>query len=203
MDLKDTYNRIAEDWHNDHHQDDWWVEGTDTFISLLTPGAEVLDVGCGSGTKTKYLSERGLKVTGIDFSDKLIEIATREVHETKFLVMDMHDVPTMDQKFDGVFAQASLLHIPRNEIPDVLKGLLSVLKPGGHLYGAVNGTRLGHPDEEIKEENDYGYTYERFFSYTSMDELKAYFQDLNLNVVYENTNTVGRTNWLQIIGKNS
>ncbi len=81
MDLKDTYNKIAEDWHKDHTQDDWWVDGTLKFISLVGVGKEVLDVGCGAGTKSKFLKENGLSVTGIDFSEKMIEIAKRENHE--------------------------------------------------------------------------------------------------------------------------
>lgn len=75
MNLKETYNKIADDWFKDHKVDDWWVEGTDQFISLLKPGASVLDVGCGAGLKSKYLSEKGLQVVGIDFSDKFIERA--------------------------------------------------------------------------------------------------------------------------------
>jgi 2-polyprenyl-3-methyl-5-hydroxy-6-metoxy-1,4-benzoquinol methylase len=53
-DLKNTYNKIASDWVRDHSSDDWWVEGTDIFLSLLSPGATILDVGCGGGHKTQY-----------------------------------------------------------------------------------------------------------------------------------------------------
>lgn len=52
---KQTYNKIAEDWHRHHSSDDWWVAGTDHLISLLPVGATALDVGCGSGVKSKYL----------------------------------------------------------------------------------------------------------------------------------------------------
>jgi len=62
----------------DHKNDIWWLEGTGSFCSLLKKGDKVLDVGCGSGLKSKYLYSKGFDVTGIDLSDKLIDIARRE-----------------------------------------------------------------------------------------------------------------------------
>jgi SAM-dependent methyltransferase len=201
MNLKDTYNKIAVDWFKDHKNDDWWVEGTNFFISLLKKGGRVLDVGCGAGVKSKYLLGKGLEVTGIDFSEKFIEIAAREVPEAKFLVLDMKDVNNLGIKFDGIFAQASLLHIAKKDVVDVLFKFVERLDPDGYLYIAVKGLREGGKEEETVEENDYGYEYERFFSFYTMDELRKYLSDLGLNVVYENSKIVGRTNWLQIVAK--
>jgi SAM-dependent methyltransferase len=203
MNLKDTYNRIAHDWYNDHKADEWWVDGTDTFVSFIKGNKEVLDVGCGAGVKSKYLSSKGLNITGIDFSEKLIEIANREVPNVRFQVLDMKDVSHLSTQFDGIFAQASLLHIPKKEISGVLTGLVSCLVSGGYMYVAVKGMRPNGKEEEVLKENDYGYEYERFFSYFTMDELKKYFHDLKLSIVYENSELVGRTTWLQIIGKKS
>lgn len=201
MSLKDTYNRIAEDWYKDHHDDSWWIGGTDTFVSLLPQGGSVLDVGCGAGVKSKYLAAKGLQVTSIDFSEKLIEIAKRDVPGPEFLVMDMKDAASLKGEFNGVFSQASLLHIPKKEVPDVLKGLAGRLKKGGHLYIAVKEQWEESPEEEVKVENDYGYEYERFFSYFTMDELRGYLKKLGMEVMYEHEGKVNKTTWLQIIGK--
>jgi SAM-dependent methyltransferase len=203
MNLKETYNRIAQDWFNDHKSDDWWVEGTDKFASLLSSSARVLDVGCGAGVKSRYLSEKGLRVTGIDFSDKLIEIAKREFQNVSFHVMDMRDVKDLNEQFDGVFAQASLLHIPKSEIQELIGKLASVLNAGGYLYVAVKGVNDSGREEGVVRENDYGYEYERFFSYYRMSELEGYLRELNLEIAYQSTKTVGKTDWLQIIGKKS
>lgn len=203
MNLKDTYNRIAEDWHKDHQADDWWIEGTDTFISFFKPGSLVLDVGCGGGTKSKYLLGAGLTVIGIDFSDKLIDIAKREVPQGEFLVMDMHDAGNLKREFDGIFAQASLLHIPKKEVSAVLHALASKLTIGGFFYIAVKGIQPGKSEEEIKEENKYGYPYQRFFSYYSIDELIRYFKELGFEIVYTNIQTTGKSNWLHVIGRKS
>ena len=82
--LKSTYNHIAEDWHKDHKEDTWWVEGTDKFVSFLKYNSLVLDVGCGAGVKSNYLINKGLKIVGLDFSEKMIEIAKREVPKVGF-----------------------------------------------------------------------------------------------------------------------
>lgn len=201
MNLKDTYDKIAEEWHRDHQQDDWWVEGTDMFASLLNKNDSVLDVGCGSGTKSKYLKQKGLVVTGIDFSEKMIEIAKREIPEGDFYVMDMQDVEEIDRTFNGIFIQAALLHIPKDKAPGVIQGLSSKLATGGYFYIAVKGKKPGRADEEIKTENDYGYPYERFFSYFDSEEIKKPMKESGLSIIYENITQTGNTNWIQVIGK--
>lgn len=199
MDLKATYNRIAEDWFKDHHEDTWWIEGTDKFVSLLKPGSLVLDVGCGTGVKSQYLLDKGLKVIGIDFSEKMIEIAKREVPGATFHVADIKDLSGLQETFDGVLAQATLLHIPKAEAGDVVKGLRDKLNNGGYLYIAVKEKRENGKEEEILKEDDYGYEYERFFSYFTLPEIKKYISDAGMEVCYENVSLSGHTNWIQVI----
>jgi len=202
MDLtQQTYNKIAEDWYHDHHDDDWWVAGTDHLISLLPAGASVLDVGCGCGWKARYLRERGFVVTGIDYSEGLLKIAEKENPGPEFLLMDMHEVAKLNRQFDCIFAQASLLHIPRAEIGSMIKSLCEILKPGGLFYAAVKGIKENQAEEGIKTENDYGYEYQRFFSYHRPEEMRKHFADAKLEVVWENVKRNGNTDWIQIIGK--
>ncbi len=201
MNLKETYNRIAEDWVLDHNDDDWWQAGTDHFLSLLTKKANVLDVGCGGGIKTKYISEKGHCVLGIDFSEKMIEIARRENPEVEFAVIDMYDMDKIEETFDGIFAQAALLHIPKTRALEVLTKMKDKLNEDGLLYLAVKGIREDGTEEDIVRQNDYGYEYERFFSYFKLEELKAYFDQLGLLVIREEDKKSNKTNWIQIIGK--
>lgn len=203
MNLKETYNRIGEHWNADHAQDDWWIEGTDAYLRCLPAGGEVLDVGCASGLKANYLIENGFKVAGIDISDKLLEIAKRNVPEGRFTELSMMDLDHMPERFDGVFAQASLLHIPKKDAEDAVQKMDHRLKMGGFLYIAVKERREGQPEEEIVKEHDYGFDYERFFSYFSMTELETYFAHAGIEVVSEfrNPSPSGKTVWLQMIGK--
>ncbi len=199
MDLKSTYNRIAEDWFKDHHGDTWWVEGTDKFVSFLKPGALVLDVGCGAGVKSRYLLSKGLKVVGVDFSEKMVEIARREVPDATFRAADIKNLSVLAESFDGILAQAVLLHIPKAEAGAVVKGLRDKLEDGGYLYIAVKQKREGWKEEEILKEYDYGYEYERFFSYFTLPEIQKYVADAGLEMCYENVALSGHTNWIQVI----
>jgi 2-polyprenyl-3-methyl-5-hydroxy-6-metoxy-1,4-benzoquinol methylase len=201
MDLKSTYNRIAKDWHRDHLRDDWWIAGTEAFVALLKPGATILDVGCGAGLKSDYLIKKGFHVIGIDFSEKMIELAKREVPGGTFSVRDVHDIESMPGKFDAVFAQAVLLHVPKDKIQNVMRSLVEKINDGGYLYIAVKRQRENEPEESVLAENDYGYPYERFFSYFTISEMESYFKNLGLEICYVNNDANGKTTWIQIVGK--
>jgi cyclopropane fatty-acyl-phospholipid synthase-like methyltransferase len=201
MDLKATYNRIAQDWDADHEKDDWWIEGLNAFVSLLRPGATVLDVGCGSGIESEILVEKGLQVTGMDFAENLLAIAKRRLSKGKFLLVDLYDLSSLNKKFDAIFAQAVLLHIPKKDVREIIHSLNEKLIPGGYFYVAVKEQREGEKEEELVKENDYGYEYERFFSYFSMEEVRQFFLDEGMKIVYESAAHSGRRNWIQIIGK--
>ncbi len=201
MNLKETYNKIAERWHRDHQSDDWWVLGTDKFISLLPGGATVLDIGCGAGTKSKYFFSKGLKVAGFDFSEKQIEIAKKEAPQVRFQVLDVYDLDTVNESFDGVFAQAVLLHIPKKDISIIFDKLSQKVKAGGYLYVAVKEMKQGGQEEEVKQENDYGYMYERFFSYFTADEVEEYFRNIGFEITYSVRESFEKTTWIQVIGR--
>lgn len=199
MDLKAVYNRIAEDWHKDHLSDTWSIDATNIFASNFSAGAQILDVGCAGAIKSKHLVSKGLQVTGIDISDSFIEIAKRECSEGDFIVMDMRDVSNLGKKFDGVFVLASLLHIPKTEVPAVLKGFESVLKPGGYLSVSVKEQKQGQPEEQSLKEDDYGYEYERFFSYFQIDELERFIGDAGLVIKKTVVIPFGNTNWINVL----
>jgi SAM-dependent methyltransferase len=201
MDLKATYNRIAEDWFDDHNSDTWWQEGTERFLAELPADASILDVGCGAGHKSRYLAGRGFDVTGVDFSEKMIDIARRESPNMSFEVVDAYEIDKYPKAFDAVFAQAVLLHIPKRRIREVLTKLKSRIKPNGFLYIAVKGMRDDDVEELVKKEHDYGYEYERFFSFFSLPELEMYLKELGMEVLWKTSTISGRTEWLQITGR--
>ncbi len=201
MGLRETYNAIAEDWHRDHQADSWWVDGTDRFVSFLKPGDSVLDAGCAAGTKTKYLIEKELKVTGIDFSENFIAIAKREVPSGRFFVLDLFVVDRLDGEFDGVFVQAVLLHIPKERVRECIERLVGKLKPGGYIYLAVKERAKDGPEEEMVAEKKDGKKYERFFSFYDVGELDRILEDLGLDVVSSDVLPSGHTRWIQVIGR--
>ena len=200
--LRDTYDRIAEDWAKDHEGDTWWLEGTTKFASLLPPGARLLDAGCGSGQKARFFEDRGFHVLGIDFSEKLLEIARQTATASEFRLLDLRDIGMLAEEFEGVFAQASLLHIPKTEALSAIEGMVSRLVPQGLLYIGVKAQRPGHPEEELVTENDYGYDYERFFSYYTPNEMRGYVDRLGLSFVHiEVSQSASKGDWMQMIAR--
>ena len=199
MSLKDTYNKIAQDWHQDHTADDWWFGAMEKFSELLPKGATVLDAGCAGGGKSKFLATKGFQVTGIDFAPNFIEIAKKEVPEAEFQVLDIREISTLEKVFDGIFLQAVLLHFSKKEVPDILKNIFTKLKPGGFFYVAVKEAREGQAEEGINKENDYGYEYERFFSYFSQEELEMILKNFGLEITFSEVHSNGRARWIQII----
>lgn len=203
MNLADTYNSIADDWHRDHLHHDWWHEGMDHFIGELPSGAHVLDVGCGSGIQAKYLLDRKVQVTGIDISKGMLKFARSYAPEGTFLLLSMENLPEFEGEFDGVMSQASLLHIPKKEAAGVVKKMADKLKPGGVLYLVVKEVRSGEPEEQLLREDTYDYEHERFFSFFTFEELSQYFANSGIKETWRGRKAgpSGKTIWLQILGK--
>jgi SAM-dependent methyltransferase len=201
MNLRETYNRIAKDWMQDHATDVWSLEGVEHFASLMPKGGRVLDAGCGAGEKSIYLAKQGLKVTAIDFSEEMIRLAKERAPGIDFLVKDITEPLHIEGVYDGVFAQAVLLHIPKAEVRGVIKNITASLKQKGYFYLAVKAMREDGIEEEIRKEDEYGYEYERFFSYYTIEEMREHLVVLGFKIVYENIKLWGKTNWIQIIAE--
>lgn len=200
-DLKDTYNKIAKDWVNDHVGDSWWVEGTDIFLSLLTKGASILDAGCAGGYKVKYMTDKGFNVEGIDFSESMIKEAKDRFPDLNFEVFDIYNLDKYPKTFDAIFSQAVLLHIPKKRILEVLEKMKSRLNEGGLLHISLKEIKDKKIEEEVRKENDYGYEYERFFSYYTLEEIEEYFKQVGLDVISKRVTDSGRSNWINIVGR--
>ncbi len=111
----------------------------------------LLDFGCGPGRDLKAFVERGHHAVGLEGAPALAEMARThsgcEIWQQDFLQMDLPD-----GRFDGVFANASLFHVPRQELVRVLRQLHATLKPQGVLFSSnprgenqesINGERYG------------------------------------------------------------
>ena len=74
------------------------------------------------------------------------------------------------------------------------------VKPGGLLYVAVK-VPTGGKKEGILHENGYGYEYERFFSYFTLEEIEDYFKQLGFKIISSSATLFGKTTWVQVIGQ--
>ncbi len=104
----------------------------DKFESYVTDGGRVLDAGCGSGRDSKAFIRHGFSVVAFDASKEMCKAASdligQEVWQMKFQEM------AFDAEFDGVWACASLLHVPYGELPKVMQKLHKALKSKGAIY---------------------------------------------------------------------
>lgn len=89
------------------------------FLKYLSPGAKILDLGCGSGRDTKYFLQEGYDVIAVDGSIEMVKLSTEFTgKQTLHLTFDEIN---FNEEFDGVWACASLLHVPRNKIDSIFK----------------------------------------------------------------------------------
>lgn len=112
------------------------------FIDAPAPLA-ILDVGCGPGRDLKTFQALGHQPVGLDGSPRFADMARAysgcEVWQQNFLTLDLPP-----ERFDGVFANASLFHVPRAVLPTVLAQLHATLKPQGVMFSS---NPRGHNDE--------------------------------------------------------
>lgn len=151
------YERNAEDYFRATVGIDMAVP-RERFAKLLSPGARVLDAGCGSGRDARVFHEMGFQVTAFDASPRMVALA-REHTGLPVEVSTFQEV-AWREAFDGIWASASLLHVPRVELPSIMRRLRDALTPGGlwHMsfkYGAgereVDGRRFTDLDERTAE----------------------------------------------------
>ncbi len=102
------------------------------FLPLLSERAHILDAGCGSGRDAKYFIEHGYKVTAFDASAEIAALAEKELGQS-IPVQRVQDIQYQN-RFDGIWACASLLHVPAKELPGVFHRLVCALKPNGVIY---------------------------------------------------------------------
>lgn len=188
----ETYEDLAEDYSKNHFDIEEVRKFIDFFIQNLK-GKNILDVGCGPGRDAKYFCEHGFDVTGIDLALNFVEMASRNVPGAKFLQMDMADLDFDDDEFDGVWACASFLHIPKKQAKDVLSGFFRVLKPGGLLFLSV---KQGDGEKLVLEDIYNGR--ERFFALFSQDELKNLIESCGFDIIKIILDSNERSSWINV-----
>ncbi|MFC0180476.1 class I SAM-dependent methyltransferase [Thorsellia kenyensis] len=102
------------------------------FLVNLPEGALILDAGCGSGRDSLAFKKLGYKVTSIDASETMARFATKIVGDEVYC-LSFKNI-NFEKTFDGIWACASLLHVPKNELVSILKKLSNALKINGIMY---------------------------------------------------------------------
>lgn len=130
------------------------------FLSYIPAPAAILDFGCGSGRDTKAFLDQGYQVEAIDGSEELCKLAARYtgIQVRHMLFQDLNAI----SKYDGIWACSSILHLPGEELINVMRRMSDALKPGGIIYtsfkyGTFSGERNGRYFTDMTE-----VTFDRF-----------------------------------------
>ena len=127
------------------------------FLRYLPEQASILDLGCGSGRDSFAFKNKGYQVEAIDYSAELVkkakELTGIEVRQQSFYELNE------SEKYDGIWACASLLHCDRDFLPEVMGRIFKALKPNGVCYMSF---KYGNTDREKDRR-----------SFTDLDEAQA------------------------------
>lgn len=173
----------------------------DQFASYLKKNSLVLDAGCAAGRDSAQLANRGLRVVGLDISDKLLDIAKKNHPNLNFVKGDFRKLPFGDEHFDGIWAHASLVHFDKvSDIKKSLSEFYRVLKKGGIIHVFVKkmtGKKFASVTDNLSEG-------ERFFQYFTTPEMQKLFRSSKLKVILadERNDNAGRElKWLLFLAK--
>ena len=158
IDMNDTleyYNKNTWDFIKNTRNVDF-SDVQNFFMTLIPKSGVILDFGCGSGRDTKCFNEHGYQVDAIDGSKELCKAASEytgiEVKQLLFQELDEHN------KYDGIWACSSILHLGSDELPVVLQKMADALKDNGIIYtsfkyGDFEGLRNGRYFTDLTEES--------------------------------------------------
>ena len=193
-----TYDQVAGEFVARHINNGWWDHPTpyfDEYVAYLPPDARVLDLGCGPGSDTVHFRARGFRAIGLDRSVGMLTEARARVG-AGFTLGDMRQLPLSTACLDGVWMQASLLHLPREAGPHILAEVGRVLKPGGALYISVK-----QGDGEVTQDNLAGQP--RFFTLYQPDELAGLVSGACFEVEQQWLKETADTTWISQIAVKS
>ena len=125
------------------------------FASYIKKGGLILDLGCGSGRDSKAFIEMGYEVVAVDGSQEICKRASEYIGQSVICSTFQEFNPA--GKFDGIWACASILHLPKAELEEVMLRISTALKAGGVLYssfkyGTFEGIRNGRYFTDFTEE---------------------------------------------------
>ena len=107
------------------------------WLKLLPEQTVVLDLGCGAGQDSRYLAKLGHRVIGLDRTMPLLQFAKRRAPSVPFLLAEIRALPIRTGSLDGIWAAASLIHLPKRTVPNVLAALRHLVRPEGFLAATV------------------------------------------------------------------
>lgn len=179
----EAYAKNTQGWTKTHSDQDFWLPCYTLFQELL-PKGKVLDIGCGGGRDAEFFIQAGYDYVGIDAVGEMIKQARDNAPSGNFLQMSMYSLGFLPHpnpnSFDGFWASASLLHIPKENLPLVLEEIKRVVRPGGIGFISVKegeGESMVRGGSGIEGEN------ERFFAFYEIREFAGVLESKGFEIL--------------------
>ena len=170
---------------------------TQNYAAFLAPfpkdkTLDILDLGCGPGRDVGYFKSLGHRPVGLDGSEAFCAMA-RAYTGCLILKQQFLSLELPRHAFDGIFANASLFHVPSQQLPRVLADLYAALKPGGILF-------LSNP-----RGNDEGWSGQRYGHYMQVETSRLFLENAGFAVLDYYYRPLGKPNheqpWLAIVAQ--
>lgn len=200
-DLIAAYNRLAVDYDKNRGLFDMSAVLADFYQHIKVGEGHLLDLGCGAGEPGPgFFIKKGWKVSGVDFSEKMLDLAMRYQPEMHRILADITEVDFLPGQFDAVTAIYSLFHIEREKHPFLFTNAYNWLKPGGKMlftYACKEYTGS-------EEFSDYiTFMSERlFYSHTTPEKLYKMLENIGFDLLSADYRDIGGERFLWVtIGK--
>ena len=191
MNTLDYYNKNSEEYFNSTLN----VDMTNTykeFLKLVPEGGKILDLGCGSGRDSMNFMKLGYEVTAVDGAKELAKKAS--VLLGKEVIVSTFEELELKEKFHGIWACASLLHIKREDLKTVLNNLYNNLEDNGVFYMSFKYGEKEYVDDKNRYFNCF--TDESIISF--INENKKY-NILGLYITEDKLGRVNEVKWVNLI----
>lgn len=129
-----TYNKIAGKYQKEAEEDWKDKKYVDRFLKYLNKNATILDIACGTGELLKYYTNNGFISTGIDIAEEMVNISRNKASNANVIEMSLYNIDKLKEKFDGISATFTLVHIPKEKINQVIKNIKERLNENGVFF---------------------------------------------------------------------
>lgn len=189
----DAYNAGAQSWAEAHSDINYWVDEFPVFKKNL-PKGKILEIGCGGGRDAQVLISLGYDYIGTDIAKKFVQVAKKNNPGARFLVRSIYDLGFPPNSFDGFWASAVFLHIPKSRIDKALNKVHQVIRPGGVGFIAI---KQGQGEKSLEEESSDGEKYKRLWSLYLMKEFGDILERNGYEIICSKIKPLSaRTVWL-------
>lgn len=173
--LESSYDRVARHYAAEYFDElsrkPFDRELLDRFAESISGAGEVCEIGCGPGQIARHLKDRGVRINGIDLSEKMVDAARSANADISFARGDMLALDFQDNSLSGIVSFYAIIHLKRADVTRALKEMFRVLEPAGQLLVSFHGG-----EGELHRDEWYGEPVSVDVTLMTHDEMLSYLR---------------------------